>query len=432
MSNNVEITNLLDSNFVEYSTYVNFHRAIPHYADGMKPVQRRLLYTMYANKWGSTKPLVKVTRISGQTMGVLHPHGNTSIEGALVRMAQTYHNTVPLIFGEGNYGDGLEQPAAAARYIEAKLSAAGDQFFNGINKNTVEWTENYDNTTLEPLYLPAPYPQLLASPILGIGVGQMCSIPSHNLGDIIATTRFAMENEHFTTEELLIHLHGPDFACGCEIVNQSEFVSIYKKGTGSFRMRAKFTWEGNTLIITNFPYGVSASKVEEEVIKQHAHFDFCSVINTTARHQELRLVFKKQKPSYVQDLCWNTSCENTFPLQFKAVDGETVRLFSLQSFFMSWKKQRLEILFRGYTFDHNKLSFRQEQLEGILKALDMLDQVIAWIKQSASKAKAKETLMLNGFTDGQADYILDLKLSRLVNTEVQQIKDELSEVREKM
>ena len=424
----IDITDMLDSSFVTYSTYVNFHRAIPHYYDGLKNVQRRILYTMYVNKWLSRNPLVKVTRISGQTMGILHPHGNTSIEGALVRMAQPYHNTAPLVFGEGNYGDGLEEPAAAPRYIEAKLSVFGDQFFDGINKNTIPWVDNYDNTTVEPVYLPAPYPQLLISPILGIGVGQMCSIPSHNLGEVIAATKFVMQNEHFTTEDLLQYISGPDFACGCEVVNKEDFAAIYKKGTGSFRLRAKFVWEGNTLIISNFPYGTSASKVEKEILSQHLKFDLCTVVNTTAREQQLRLIFKKHKPEYVQELCWNTSCESTFPLQFKAIEGDAVKLFSLQGFFMSWKKEYLEILRKGFLFDFNKLSFHQEQLEGMVKALDMLDQVIKWIKQSSSRAEAKNTLVANDFTERQADYILDLKLSRLVNTEIAQVKENLIEI----
>ena len=423
-----EINDILDSSFKEYADYVNFHRAIPHFYDGNKPVARRILYTMYENGWLSTKPFVKVARISGQVMGIYHPHGNSSIEGALVRMAQSYHHTVPLIQGEGNFGDGLEQGAAAARYIEAKLSPQGDKMFHAIKKDTIPWVSNYDNTTKEPEYLPVPYPNLLASPTLGIGVGKMVSIPSHNLEDIITTTKFALENEHFTTEELLSKLKGPDFSCGCDVVNKNDFAAIYKAGKGSFRLRAKFRWEGNTLIISNFPYGVSASKVEKEVVENHGVFDYCDVINTTARQQELRLIFRKQDDEYVKKLCWNTSAENTFSFQFRAIDGEEAKIFSLQEFFMKWRKEHLRIMKAEFVYDLDKAKYRQEQLNGIVKALDMIDLVIKWIKESANRAAAKAKLMENGFSEIQCDYILNMKLSSLANAEIQKVRDELEEV----
>lgn len=434
----MEINEILDSSFKTYADYVNFHRAIPHYFDGMKNVSRRILYTMYVNKWTSDKPFVKVARISGQVMGVLHPHGNSSIEGALARLAQPYHFAAPLIIGEGNFGDGLEQPPAAARYIEAKLSAYGDSFFNNIHKNTVDWEDNYDNTTKEPKFLPAPYPQLLVSPTLGIGVGKMTSIAPHNIDEVIDTTIFALSNEHFSTEELLSHLKGPDFPCGCDVVNKNDFRLIYGNGTGSFRLRARFTWEGNTLIISNFPYGVSASKVEKEIAENSAMFDYCNVVNTTAKKQELRLMFKKHKMEaddrneYTQKLCWNTSCETTLTFQFRAIEGKEANLFSLQEFFMKWKKQHLSILKAEFTYDYDKIAHRTEQLEGLIKAISILDEVIAWIKNSDTRSSAKTKLISEGFSEIQAEYILDLKLSRLVNLEIVKIKEELNQLHIKM
>ena len=427
-----EINELLDSSFKEYADYVNFNRAIPHFFDGLKPVQRRILYTMYENRWLSSKPFVKVSRISGQVMGIYHPHGNTSIEGALVRMAQSYHNPIPLIQGEGNYGDGLEQGAAAARYIEARLSVQGDKFFHAIEKETVPWQLNYDSSTQEPVYLPVPYPNLLAFPTLGIGVGKMVSIPSHNLSDLINTTKFALENDHFTTEELLKRLKGPDFSCGCEVVNANDLVSIYKNGKGSFRLRAKFEWQGNTLIISNFPYGVSASKVEKEIVDNHVLFDYCDIVNTTAKRQELRLMFRNQDNEYIKNLCWNTSAENTFSFQFRAIEGDKAKIFSLQEFFMKWKKEYLSLMLKEFKFDISKLQHKEEQLLGIIKALDIIDLVIKWIRESANKSAARAKLIEEGFSEVQANYILDLKLSKLANAEVKEVASDLEKIQEQI
>ena len=426
----VKINELMDKNFETYSEYVNYHRAIPHFYDGLKPVHRRIMYACYMNKWFSNKPLVKVSRIVGETMGRLHSHGDTSIYGALVQMAQPHVSSLPLIEGEGNFG-GIDSSAAAARYIEAKLSKSGDKFFDSIEKDTIEWVDNYDNTLQEPLYLPAPYPQLLVHPTLGIGVGMSSSIPQHNLEEVLSATKAVIDNENITTEELIKnHIKGPDFPSGCDIVNKDEIADIYTKGSGSIRMRAKFRWENNILIITNFPNGVAASKVEMELSKLQEEAKFLEIrqiINTTAQEQELRLIMRKKDDEIIKHLCWNTSCETTFSLKLRALRDNKALVFSLKDFLYFWIEEHKTITKKEFQFDLKKLLKRQEQLEGVLKALSMIDKIIKLIKESKNRQEAKEKIMKEDFSELQANFILDLKLARLVNMEIESIKKELEE-----
>lgn len=427
----MQLEDQIIKDFAEYSTYVNEERAIPDVYDGSKPVARRILYTFQQLKLTSDKPTKKAATIVGRAMAY-HPHGDSSIYGAMVRMAQPFSLRVPLVYGQGNYGS-EEMPPAAARYVEAKLSKLGDAMVQKLNRGIVPMVPNYDGTEVEPKYLYAPVPILLNTGALGIGVGQMVSIPSHNLNEIIAATIAMIEKPDIETAELLRYLKGPDFPSGCEVVNQDEFVNIYSKGKGSFVLRSTFEFQGNTMKIKNLPMYSIAAKIESQIYAAKltgAFRNVVQVVNTTAKSQELTLQLKSNynAEELVRDLCQHTDAERTMHLDLRALENGKPRHFTIVQFFRAWLDTHYKLVRKENEIDLAELQAKLEILEGLKKALIHIDQLIATIKSSANRTAAKIAIIKIGFTENQANAILDLKLAKLTRLEAVELDKQIAEI----
>lgn len=429
----MQLEQQITQNFTEYSNYVNHERAIAHLFDGQKPVARRVLYTMYKLKLLPTTQTKKSSNIVGSTM-LYHPHGDASIYGTLVRMAQDFSNKVPLVIGRGAFGN-LDNDPAAMRYTEAKLSDAGFSLVELLNKNLIPMVANFDGTEQEPDFLPAQFPVLLVNGSMGIGVGMAANIPSHNISEVIDAVIALNGNSDLTTQDLLSHIKGPDFNSGCSIVNQSEFAHIYGNGKGSFRLRAKFTFSGNELVISNFPFKVPASKVEEQILNE-MNSDIVSTVNTTAKNEELRLTLKKgfDQQEVVRWLCANTSAETTFPMELRCLHPETnvPQIFTLKDYLYLWLKQYQTIIRKDLYQQKIKLGARLNIVEGLERAIKLIDEIIATIKQSENRSAAKQAIVEMGFNEEQANAILDIKLARLTKLDGVELEKEKEELKSQL
>jgi len=429
----IKLEDQIINDFEEYSKYVNEERAIPHVYDGQKPVARRILYTMRKHNLIYDKQTVKCATTVGRTM-LYHPHGNSGIYGALVRMTQPFLLRVPLIFGQGNFGS-EEMPPAAERYTEAKLSRMGEAMTQKLKKGIVPMVPNYDGTDQEPSFLYAPVPILLNMSVLGIGVGLQVSIPPHNLNEIIDATVYLIENPHAETEDLLQHIKGPDFPSGCEIVNQEDFLKIYREGKGSFVLRSSFTFTGNTLTIKNLPLYSIAAKIEEQIYeaKNKGLFkEIVKVVNTTSQSQELTLQLKSKfdAENLIKELCKETDAERSMYFNLRAVDNGVPKHFSLLEYLRRWLEIHKTLVKKEKMIELVDLKHRLEIVEGLNKALIHIDEIIKTIKSSENKSLAKTAIMNMGFSEVQATAILDLKLSRLTKLEQVELDQQISELKQ--
>ena len=404
----------ITKNFSEYADYVNHERAIADLFDGQKPVARRILYTMYKLKLFPDGQTKKSSNVVGSTM-LYHPHGDASIYGALVRMTQDFSNKVPLVIGRGAFGN-LDNEPAAMRYTEVKLSEIGNSLVELLPKKLVPMIDNFDGTEKEPDFLPAQFPILLVNGSSGIGVGMSANIPSHNLSEVIDATIALVKNDELTSQDLLSYIKGPDFNSSCSVVNQSDFKAIYGNGKGSFRLRAKFTFSGNELIISNFPYKVAASKIEEQISKE-TNPDFVSIVNTTAKIEELRITLRKgfDQQEIVRWLSRNTSCETTFPMEFRCIHPSTNKpqIFTLKDYLWTWLKHYKLLVRADLHAENTKAGLRLNIVEGLLKAIKSIDEIITTIKQSENRTMAKKAIMEMGFNEDQAVAILGIRLVSL-------------------
>ena len=429
--NTIKLEDKIIESFTEYSTYVNEERAIPHVYDSLKPVARRLLYVMWKMNLTPEKQTRKSANVVGATMAY-HAHGDSGIYGALARLAQPFSVKIPLVYGQGNFGS-EEMPPAHMRYTEVKLSKLGYALTEKLKKPIVPMHPNYDGTETEPDFLFAPVPLLLNTGALGIGVGMQVSIPPHNLNEIIAATIHLLHNPNASTEDLLKHIQGPDFPSGCTVVNKEDFLATYTKGKGSFVTRATFEFTGNTLTIKNLPLYSLAAKIEEQIYKAKEEGIFreiVKVINTTAQKQELTIQLKSKfdGDTLIRDLCRLTDAERAIHLDLRAVDEGKPKQFTLLTYLRRWLDIYQELTRKELELEFSKISNKLEIAEGLKKALLHIDTIIALIKQSENRVAAKTGLMDMGFTDNQANAILDIKLSRLTKLEAVELDKEISEL----
>lgn len=414
--------------FTEYSKYVNEERAIPDLYDGMKPVARRILFSLRKSNLIFDKPTLKSATIVGRVM-TYHPHGDVGIYGAMARMAQPFSLRVPLVYGEGNFGS-EEMPPAAQRYTEVKLSKLGEAVTQKLNKGIVPMIPNYDGTETEPSYLYAPVPVLLNTGVLGIGVGMATSIPPFNLNEVIDTTTALIKNPDMTVKELMALLPGPDFPSGCAVVNQSDFLNIYTEGKGSFVLRARFEFTGNTLVIKNLPMYSIAAKIEGQIHSaktQGALRSVTKVINTTAEKQELTLQLRSRYDAQelIRELCQHTDAERTTHLDLRVLDNGVPKQFTILEYLKKWLHKHYILVSRELELDLETFRAKLEIAEGLKKALIHIDELIKMIKASKNKAQARIEIKKIGFTENQANAILDLKLSRLTQLEAVEIEQRL-------
>ena len=433
------IVSEIESSFIEYSMSVIISRALPDLRDGLKPVHRRIIYDMLENGLTPDKKHRKSATIVGDVMGKYHPHGDSSIYEAMVRMAQDFNYRYLLVDGHGNFGN-IEYPRAAAyRYTESKLAKISMELLRDINKNTVNFVPNYDDSTEEPEVLPSRFPNILVNGTMGIAVGMATNIPPHNLGEVIDGCIAYIDNPEITTEELMQHVKGPDFPTGGIILGNSGIKKAYETGRGSITIRSKATIEEKNgrhyIVIEEVPYGVNTLDLKQKVADL-VHNKVLEGI--TDYHTDLKdgikitITLKKDaNPQVVlNNLYKHTAFQTTFGIIFLMLDKGVPRTLGLKDIISKYVDYQQEIIIRRTQFELDKSEKRVHILEGYQIVFDNIDEVIKIIKESKADGEAKSKLMERfGLTEAQTDNILEMKLRRLTGLEREKIEEELNALR---
>ena len=430
----------IETSFLEYSMSVIVARALPDLRDGLKPVHRRILWSMYESGYTPDKPHKKSARIVGDVMGKYHPHGDSSIYEAMVHMAQDFSYRNCLVDGHGNFGNIEGYGAAAMRYTEARLSKLSLELLRDINKETVDMVPNFDESEKEPAVLPSRYPNILVNGTMGIAVGMATNIPPHNLGEVIDGCVAYIDNPEIDTLGLMQHIKGPDFPTGGIILGNSGIKNAYETGRGSITIRSKATIEEKDgkhyIIIDEVPYGVTTLKnkvaelVHNKVIEGIAdyHTDLKDGVKIT-------ITLKKDANAQVvlNNLYKHTDFQKNFGIIFLMLDKGVPKTLGIKDIISKYIDYQKEIIIRRTQYDLKKAEDRVHILEGLKIALDHIDEVIKIIRGSKTDAEAKEKLMNNfGLTEIQSDAILEMKLRRLTGLERDKIESELAELLKKI
>ena len=429
---NNDLTKELSQNFIEYAVAVNTDRAIPDARDGLKPVAKRILYGTYFNGYGSSKPHVKCASIVGRVMADWHPHGDSSIYEALVRLAQPWTMRYPLIDFHGNMGNQDGDGPASSRYTEAKLAKISeDGMLSGIKKKNVDFTPNYSETEDEPTVLPSLFPNLLCNPNSGIGVAMACNWAPHNLVEVEQAVYDYLDGK----EPML---PGPDFPTGGEVINKADIPSIMQTGKGSVKLRARYKVEGNNIIYYEIPYGVPTEdlmneigEVADEKIPEIAH------IRNESNKKGFRLVVECERgvsiATVINKLFKETRLETSFSYNQVALINKTPTDLNLKDCIKIYVDHNIDCIEREAKYDIDKTNARLNIVEGLLKALEDIDNIIQLIKGSKSSSEAKDKLIAKyGFNEEQAKAILDMKLGKLANLEKVEIANEKADLIKKL
>ena len=437
----------MQRSYLDYAMSVIVGRALPDVRDGLKPVHRRVLYAMYDGGYRPDKAFSKCSRVVGDVMGKFHPHGDSAIYDALVRLVQPWSMRYPLAAGQGNFGSPGNDGAAAPRYTETKMANLALEMVRDIDENTVDFQDNYDGRTQEPAILPSRFPNLLANGSVGIAVGMATNIPPHNLREVAAAAQWHLANPTASREELLeaamAEVKGPDFPTGAQILGSSGIQDAYRTGRGSIKMRAVVTVEeiqGRTcLVVTELPYQVNPDNLAikiADLVKEGKLSGIADIRDETSGRtgQRLVIVLKRDAVAKVvlNNLYKHTSLQENFGANMLAIVDGVPRTLTLDGFISYWVTHQIEVIVRRTQFRLDKAEADAHILRGYLKALDALDDVIALIRKSPTVEEAKEGLMkLLGVDDDQALAILNLQLRRLAALERQKIIDQATEL-EKM
>ncbi len=433
----------MKKSYIDYAMSVIVGRALPDVRDGLKPVHRRILYTMKEDGLSPGGRFKKSASVVGMTLARYHPHGDSAVYNSMVRMAQDFSLRYPLVKGQGNFGSIDDDPPGAQRYTEAKLSDIGEVMLKDIEKDTVEFIDNYDGTNREPTVLPSPVPQLLLNGTLGIAVGMATNIPPHNLGETIDATIHLLENPEADTEDLFQFVQGPDFPTGGEIFNKEQIITAYSQGKGSIKVRgrAEIIEDEKSgfaqIIITEIPYGVRKSKMVEEFAKlvKDGKLEGVKDIRDESDRDGLRVAVDLKRNAYPEKILnrlYNySSLQTKFHLNMIAlVDGIQPRVLNLVEILEYYVDHRIEVVTRRIKYDLKRAKDRAHILEGLFKALVDIDKIIETIKASENKEEAKDNLMKEyGLTDIQATAILMMRLQRLAKLERVEVENELEEKR---
>ncbi len=432
----VNLTSEMKTSFIDYAMSVIVARALPDVRDGLKPVHRRILYGM--NELGVTpdKPHKKSARITGDVMGKYHPHGDSSIYEAMVRMAQWWSYRHMLVDGHGNFGSMDGDGAAAQRYTEARMSKIALEMLRDINKNTVDFQDNYDGSEREPLVLPARFPNLLVNGATGIAVGMATNIPPHNLGESIDAVKLVMENPEVTTRELMEVLPGPDFPTGALVMGRSGIHRAYDTGKGSIVLRSRTEIEAmksgrERIVVTEFPYGVNKTKVHEHIVRlaQEKRIDGITAVRDESNREGVRFVIEIRRDASTNVVLNNlfklTSLQTNFSFNMLAIENGVPKVLTLKQIIENYILHQKEVIVRRTQFDKTKAENRAHILEGLLIALDHLDEVIAIIRNSDTDVIAIAELMSRfELSERQSQAILDMRLRRLTGLERGKIQSE--------
>ena len=436
----VNLTSEMKTSFIDYAMSVIVSRALPDVRDGLKPVQRRILYGM--NELGVTpdKPHKKSARITGDVMGKYHPHGDSSIYEAMVRMAQWWSYRYMLVDGHGNFGSMDGDGAAAQRYTEARMSKIALEMLRDLNKNTVDFQDNYDGSEREPIVLPSRIPNLLVNGATGIAVGMATNIPPHNLAETIDAVKLMMDNPGVTTRELMEVLPGPDFPTGGLVMGKSGIHRAYETGKGSIVLRSRTEIETTKsgrerIVVTEFPYMVNKTKVHEHIVRlaQEKRIEGITAVRDESSREGVRFVIEVRRDASANVILNNlfklTQLQTNFSFNMLAIEKGVPKILSLRQILADYIAHQQEVVVRRTQFDKDKAEARAHILEGLLIALDHLDEVITIIRNSQTDAEAQADLMARfELTERQSQAILDMRLRRLTGLERDKIQNEYNDL----
>ncbi len=433
---NVQISNEVKTSFLSYAMSVIVSRALPDVRDGLKPVHRRILYGMHDLGMFSDRPYKKSARIVGDVIGKYHPHGDTSVYDAMVRLAQDFSCRYQLIDGHGNFGSVDGDSAAAMRYTEARMSKISMELLRDIDKDTVDFQDNYDGSEQEPSVLPARYPNLLANGVTGIAVGMATNIPPHNLGELIEGLNLYLDNEDVTVEELMKVVKGPDFPTGGLMLGVDELKRAYETGKGAIVVRAKVDIETSnsgkeTIVVTEIPYQVNKSALIDkiaELVKTKRVEDIVDIRDESNRNG-MRLIIELKRDAntgvVLNKLYKYSNLQTSFNYNMIALSKGVPKLFSLKEIFREYIEHQIDVIVRRTRFDLTKAEERLHILEGLLIALTNIDRVVKIIRESHTPDEAKLQLLDEfGLSEIQARSILDMRLQKLTGLESSKIQSE--------
>ena len=439
----IEIQEEMERSFLEYSMSVIVSRALPDVRDGLKPVHRRILYSMYDQNLRPDRPHAKCAKVVGEVMGTYHPHGDSAIYDALARMVQDFSLRNPLIDGHGNFGGtGPDEGPAAMRYTECRLAPLALELMAGIDEDTVDFVGNYDGTQEEPTVLPARFPNLLVNGSQGIAVGMATNIPPHNLGEIIDATIHLLEHTEATPDELLAFVKGPDFPTGALILGRQGILDAARTGKGSVKMRAVAEVEehrgATRIVVTELPYQTSVEVVEKKIadLVKSGDLDGISRTQNDSAGRKSRLVIELKRDAnanvVLNNLYKQTPMQTSFGVNTVALVDGVPRTLNLAQALGYYVDHQIEVVTRRSEYRLNKARERAHIVEGLLKAIDMLDAVIAAIRGSDDRAEARQALMAEpfSFSEVQANHILDMTLGRLTRLGRSELEDEMAKLRE--
>ena len=436
----IEIQEEMEQSFLDYAMSVIVSRALPDSRDGLKPVHRRILWGMYDLGARPDRPTMKSARVTGEVMGKYHPHGDSAIYEALVRLAQNFSLRHPVIHPKGNFGYSPDDSAAAPRYTECRLDPIAMRLLDGIEEDTVNFIDNYSGEFSEPEVLPARFPNLLVNGIQGIAVGMATNIPTHNLGEVIDATIHLIDNPESTPDDLMEFIPGPDFPTGALILGRTGIKDAYRTGRGSIRMRARTDIEEDKttrIVVTELPYQVSPNQVMTKIrdLVDNKELDGIADINDESAQGKTRIVIKLKRdaPALVilNNLYKRTPLQTTFSVNAVALVDGVPRQLNLKGMLDSYIDHQLEVVRRRSQHRLDKAHAEAHINEGLIKALDHIDEIISLIKASEDRATAREALMAKkySFSEIQANHILDMQLVRLTRLGRTTLENRLEELK---
>ena len=445
----IDLKKTMEKSYIDYAMSVIAARALPDVRDGLKPVQRRVLYSMIELNNGPDKPHRKCARIVGDTMGKYHPHGDSSIYGALVNMAQKWSTRYMLVDGHGNFGSVDGDGAAAMRYTEARLSRISMEMLADINKNTVDFVPNFDETEREPVVLPSRFPNLLANGTSGIAVGMATNIPPHNLRELIAAVVKIIDNQieegrDTSIEELMEIVKGPDFPTGATILGKAGIEEAYRTGKGKIRVRAVTDIETmpngkSRIIVTEIPYLVNKARLIEKIAElvKDKRVDGITDLRDESNREGMRICIELRRDVnaniVLNQLLKHTQLQDTFGVNMLALVNNEPKVLNLHQMLTYYLDHQKDVVTRRTKYDLNKAEERAHILEGLLKALDYIDEVIRIIRGSKTVAEAKATLMERfELSDAQAQAIVDMRLRALTGLEREKLLNEYQELEKRI